>query len=105
MRESSSTATKFLTWHGIATCKGVARKTATTLTKWTMITHTALGINAAGARARILTTLTYACFISGTFGTQYTLGSTVGWKTDVQFKTGANCLAVKLAALGIGATR
>lgn len=83
-----------LTWQGITTCKRIARETATTLTKRTVIMNAAFGIDAACARTRILTALTNACFFGGALSAQHTLGSTVRWQTDVELKTGANRLAI-----------
>lgn len=69
-----------------------------------MITHTALGIDATGTGTGILTTLIDARLFGGAFGAQHTLGSTIRWQTDVEFKARAHRLAIELTTLRIGST-
>lgn len=93
-----------LTWHDIATGEGITREPTTTLTQRTVIAHTALGIDATGAWAGILTTLIDARLFGGAFGAQHTLGSTIGGQAYVEFKAGADSLAIELTTLRIGST-
>lgn len=59
--------TRSLTWQHIATGEGISREPTTTLTQRTVIPHTALGIDATGAGAGILTALIDAGLFGGAF--------------------------------------
>lgn len=69
--------TRSLTWQHIATGECIPREPTTTLTERTVIAHTALGIDAAGAGTGILTALIDARLFGGAFGAEDTLGSTI----------------------------
>lgn len=69
--------TRSLTWQHIATGECIPREPTTTLTQRTVIAHTALGIDATGAGAGILTALIDARLFGGALGAEDTLGSTI----------------------------
>lgn len=70
-----------------------------------MVLNAALGVDAAGAFARIATFLGDAGSVRGTVGVHNALGSAVRWRSNVVGQAGAGGLFVAHSALGIQSAR